>query len=86
MQIRSLGPLQVGVGVPAATEAVAMGAQSFILANGGNTNWVMLQVDMTNAFNSLDRPAMLQTAKRLVLSVYNYLAYAYGRHAPLYIV
>ena len=60
-----------------------MQALSSILDEG--SNWVALQVDFRNAFNTLDRTTLLLSAAKRVPSAYNYLRFAYGTAAPLYV-
>jgi len=84
-QVGALHPVQVGVGVRNATESVAMGMQSLASTLAGATPWAALQVDFSNAFNSLDRSALLRAAASRAPSSYNYLRFAYGAAAPLYV-
>ena len=76
-------PVQVGVGVPDAVTTVPMGLWSLIHTLGTTGSWVALQVDLRNAFNSIDREAVLRGARDDCPSLYNFLAFAYGRPAPL---
>ena len=58
-QVATLTPLQVGVGVQSAAESVAMGTQAVVDHLGQSPNWCLLKVDMTNAFNTVDRTALI---------------------------
>ena len=80
-----LRPLQVGVGVPKAAECVAMGVQATATALSGGTQWACLQVDWSNAFNTIDRTALLNACIRRMPSAYNYLRFAYAGQVPLYL-
>ena len=80
-----LRPLQVGVGVPNAAECVAMGVQATATALSGGTQWACLQVDWSNAFNTIDRTALLNASLRRMPSAYNYLRFAYAGDVPLYL-
>ena len=51
-------PVQVGVGVPNATESVAMGVQALANTLASGAEWVCLQVDWSNAFNSLGQTTL----------------------------
>jgi hypothetical protein len=82
-QSASLQPRQCGVGMPFAAEMIGMGMQRIADADIG-VPWVALQVDVRNAFNSVDRSAMLATASRKLPSSYNWLAWCYGQPTPLY--
>ena len=55
MELASLRPRQCGVGVRNAAEMVGMGLQRFVQSQdaAGDTDYVVLQVDMRNAFNSI---------------------------------
>jgi len=44
---------------------VAMGVQAQVDALHGSTGWLLLQVDLKNAFNSIARPAILEAVERL---------------------
>ena len=50
-QASSLRPTQVGVGVPAAAEAVGIGAQSLVHHLDSTDGWACLQLDFGNAIN-----------------------------------
>jgi len=79
----NLRPRQCGVGVPMAADLVGMTAQS--LANGtDDADWVILQVDVRNAFNSIYRSSILEGCLRRAPSAYNWLSWCYGQPCPLY--
>ena len=84
-EVDSLRPMQVGVGVPNAAESVAMGVQAVAAALGTGESWVCLQVDFENAFNSLDRSALLSSAAVRAPTAFNYLRFAYGGDVPLFV-
>jgi hypothetical protein len=81
-QVAKLAPTQVGVGVANATESVAMGVQSLVRQLEGN--WAVLQVDFSNAFNTMDRHHLLQQTQERAPALYNFMLFAYGEQAPLY--
>ena len=81
-QAAGLRPRQTGVGVPMACDLIAMGVQS--VAQSTSKEWVVLQVDLRNAFNSVDRHTMLEVARTKVPSTYNWLAWCYSHPCPLY--
>jgi hypothetical protein len=83
-QVAKLSPTQVGVGVPGAVESVAIGLQAIVDQMGGTNVWMALKVDLSNAFNTVDRGQVLQAAARLAPAAYNFLAFAYSRTAPLF--
>ena len=83
---RALQPLQVGVGVPGAAELVAMSLQSMVdgmhhMAAAGD--WVVLQVDVANAFNTVDRNAVLPGAVSFSPAMYPWLRFLYEQPAHL---
>ena len=84
-QVGALAPIQCGVGVSGAAEAVAMGTQALVDKLGSNGQWAMLKVDLTNAFNCVSRDAILKGALRYAPGAYNFLAFAYHQHVPLYL-
>lgn len=84
-QVSSLAPLQVGVGIRSAAEMVAIGAQSLVDHLGPTASWCILKVDMANAFNTVDRTALLKASLHYTPSVYNYLRFAYGTDVPLHL-
>jgi hypothetical protein len=47
-------------------------------------NWAVLQVDLKNAFNTLDRTVLLQEAQTRTPALFNYLRFAYGQPAHLF--
>ena len=83
-QIESLQPLQVGVGLRNATEAVAMGVQGVVVSRASMGHWVILKVDMTNAFNTISRETVLHETQGRCPSLFNYLRFCYQLHAPLF--
>ena len=81
-QSGSFRPRQTGVGVPMACDLIEMGVQS--VAQSPGQEWVVLQVDLKNAFNSVSRQAMLEVAREKVPSTYKWLAWCYATPCPLY--
>ena len=65
-QVQSLQPRQCGVAVQGATELVGMGLQRLVDARKDDSDWVVLTVDISNAFNTIHRDVILQgCAKRV---------------------
>ena len=54
-----LVPLQVGVGVPGGCEAVSHALNGLVATVSDTTSLAILQVDLKNAFNTLDRSSIL---------------------------
>jgi len=55
----ALNPLQTAFAQGSPCEVVAMGGQSQSDTLHGSTGWLLLQVDLKNAFNSIHRPTIL---------------------------
>ena len=84
-QVDGLRPTQVGVGVPNAAESVAMGVEALSRTLQERSDWVCLQVDFRNAFNLVNREVLLREAAVRVPCAFNYLKFAYGAPAPLFV-
>ena len=62
-----------------------MGMQSLVDHLGPNASWCALKVDIVNAFNTVDRTAMLKASLHYTPALYNFLRFAYGLPAPLHV-
>ena len=82
--IEKLHPLQVGVGIPGAADAVAMGLQSLVNSQPTGSHWVLLKVDISNAFNTIHRQHVLEQTAIRCPTLFNYLRFNYRSHAPLF--
>ncbi len=58
----ALAPLQIGVGLPMATEAAVHAVRGWLDRQTDNST-VLLKLDLANAFNSIDRQCMLLAAR-----------------------
>ncbi|KAJ9443535.1 hypothetical protein DIPPA_24550 [Diplonema papillatum] len=76
---------QVGVGVKAGTDAgiLAVRRVAAMYRREGGAGKGILQIDLANAFNSLQREAIIQSASRHVPQVLAYTMAAYGKHSIL---
>ena len=85
-EMACLKPRQCGVGVQNATEMVGMGLQRYVQSKTaeGVNDYVVLQVGMRNAFNSISRESVLQGCLAKVPSAYNWLKFCYGGGSPLF--
>ena len=85
-ELSSLQPRQCGVGVRNAAEMVGMGLQRYVQSReaAGDRDYVVLQVDVKNAFNSMSRDAILRGCMAKAPSVYNWLRFCYGKPSPLF--
>ena len=82
--VLGLRPRQVGVRVPFATEMVGMGVQRMIDTLPAEGEWVTVQLDMSNAFNTVSRAAMLRQCLKKSPMTYSWLAWCYEQPCPLY--
>ena len=80
--MEALVPTQLGVGVDGACETTAMAVQSWVQSEKGRNDWGILQVDLTNAFNCIDRGEVLRqvAARAPHLSAWARLCYAQPSH------
>jgi hypothetical protein len=76
-----LAPLQVGVGVRGGTDAIIHSIQ-FFLDKGGTNGEALLKVDLTNAFNLVDRTKMFEAVMAHCPSILPWVQSVYGG-APL---
>ena len=83
-QLHALQPRQCGVAVQGATELVGMGLQRFVDARRDDSDWVILMVDVSNAFNTIDRHAILRGCAKYTPVAYNWLHSCYQGHSPLF--
>ena len=85
-EMACLQPRQCGVGVRNAAEMVGMGLQRLVQSchHNGDTDYVVLQVDMRNAFNSVSRDAVLRGCLAKVPSAYTWMRFCYGGQSPLF--
>jgi hypothetical protein len=58
-----------------------MGLQGVVDGLANTTEWLILKVDISNAFNCVDRKAMLQSSLQHAPGTFNYLKYAYSQNA-----
>ena len=84
--VRHLLPLQLGVGVKAATELIQRSTQYFVdspLFSEGEM--CLVQLDFKNAFNSVNRPKMLQELRSTNPKLSPWVEFTYCKEAPLFI-
>jgi len=60
----ALAPLQTAFGKGSPCEVVAMGMQAQVDSLHGSTGWLLLQVDLKNASNSIAWPEILEALER----------------------
>ena len=81
----SLAPLQVGVAVPGGTEATVHAARQWWTRNLGSRDKVFVKLDLSNAFNCLDRQALLQAVHEEFPGLAPWADWCYARPSFLYL-
>ena len=82
-EVQSLQPRQCGVGVSSACELVGMTMQGMVNNLDPQGDWVVLQVDVKNAFNTLSRDAILVGCHEKCPSLFNWINFCYRQESPL---
>ncbi len=77
-----LMPLQLGVGIPNATEAITHAIRSSVNKFGHLADRALFKVDFANAFNVIDRSVMLREVWKVCPSIAAWVEYCYAS-APL---
>ena len=83
-QLQGLSPVQCGVGVPNACESIGQGLQGLVDSLPREGDWVVLQVDVSNAFNTIDRTAVLHGAAKHAPAMLAWLKFLYATPATLF--
>ena len=79
----SLRPVQCGVGVSNACPLLAMTAQQWAGLGTAPAPWCFLQIDLSNAFNSLSRGKLLMATAVRCPEMMPWMLTCYGAHSPL---
>ena len=80
-----LGDFQFGVGTPNGAEAVLHSANRFLSSFHADGSLAMLTVDFSNAFNMIDRTALLREVHQRCPSIYSWVQFLYAQPARLYV-
>ena len=81
-----LRPAQLGVATRNGCEAAVHAVRAYITdAARSSQPTVIIKLDVSNAFNSVRRDVMLETARARLTSIYPLVWQAYSRASPLYI-
>ncbi|KAK1422142.1 hypothetical protein QVD17_25051 [Tagetes erecta] len=80
-----LGDYQFGVGVPSGAEAILHSANRFLNEFHSDGSLAMLTVDFSNAFNLVDRTALLREVRTRCPSISLWVDFLYGQPARLYV-
>ncbi|XP_023771142.2 uncharacterized protein LOC111919782 [Lactuca sativa] len=83
--VKYLNDFQFGVGVSGGVEAVLHSANRVLSEHHADGSLVMLTVDFLNAFNLVDRSALLHEVKKMCPSISLWVKFLYGQAARLYI-
>ena len=83
-ELRALAPLQCGVGITNACESIGQGLQALVSTLPDQGDWVALQIDVVNAFNTIDRSEVLRGAATLAPTMLPWLRTLYGQPAMLF--
>jgi hypothetical protein len=78
------GSLQVGVATKGGGEAVIHAVRKIAKELGDDPSRVMLKVDLTNAFNMVDRTEMLRRVREQLPNIYHWTKYCYAQPAHLF--
>ena len=62
-----------------------MSIQNFVDTHQAQDDWCILQVDMKNAFNTLDRQKMLEACLHSIPQYTAWVYTCYGQHSPLFL-
>ena len=81
---QELLPHQCGVSVPGACETVAMGLQALTHSLRPDSDVAVLQVDCANAFNCIDRRAVLSAVRSDAPELMAWAHFCYASQSPLY--
>ncbi|KNA04698.1 hypothetical protein SOVF_197280, partial [Spinacia oleracea] len=79
-----LGGLQFGVGVPAGGEAILHADNRLVEARGADVGLSMLLVNFQNAFNLVDRSALLREVRLHCPALSRWVEFCYSSPARLY--
>lgn len=79
--VEGMKPWQCGVSIPGACETVANGLQNWVADNQVSPNWMILQVDLRNAFNCIDRQALLDETSKVAPALAAWATSCYGQHS-----
>ena len=75
-----LCPLQVGVATRHGTEAVVHTARQWVQRHAGIPDQVLLKIDFSNAFNTVDRAALLRETRLRLPGLSPWAEWCYGHH------
>lgn len=80
--VSQLKPKKLGFGVKGGSEAAVHGVRTYVLQN--NAAEIIVKVDVSNAFNSLDRISFLKEIEEKFPAIYPYVSQYYASPANLF--
>ena len=83
--VTNMLPLQLGVAVEGACETTTIAMQHWVNEHRADRYWAVLQVDLTNAFNSIDRRSMLAEVATRAPKLSALEQYCYRSHSHLFL-
>ena len=75
-------PVQFGVGIPGGAENVVHGVRNLL---SDHPDWVLVSLDLVNAFNSVSRPAFFRQVEEHFPNILPWVWQCYGQHSHLLI-
>ena len=81
---RHLEPRQLGVGTPAGAETVVHVVRQWFARHHGDDDRVLVKLDMENAFNTVDRQAVLAAVRASVPALTPWADFTYGVPSSLW--
>ena len=83
--VKELQPFQVGVGVSGATDLATHALQLAIdcMNDDPSSDWAVLKIDISNAFNTANRHLMGQVVAELCPEMAPWFNTCYGQHSPV---
>ena len=82
--INHLMPTQLGVGVPGAAETIPMALQNWVTSHAGDRGWLAMQVDLTNALNTIESLAILTEITARDPALCDWASFCYNEHSLLF--
>ena len=76
-------PLQLGVGSKCGCEAIVHVVRQWLGRNNGDSDRVLVSLDLSNAFNCLDRSALRAAVRRVFPGLAPWVDFCYGEATPL---
>ena len=80
-----LQPYQVGVATPNGAEAILHATSGLVRKHGDDSEWVMLKIDLKNAFNKVSRKALFEAVRLHVPKISAWVEYIYAEEPLLWL-